>query len=185
VSRALINEKTQNLERIRSEKAALAATHASLTGEVQRAAAAAKAAQVDAVVTPGRESQSRADGAAKALEAVVAKRDAAEDRAGLLELAERQLEGEIRELDDVLVKAARAAAVLELTRRLDAGRPKAREWIVQAIAEAMIKGVIVGDLGLAAVQALEPGQYTGLVEGSIRASAVAIQESINRGEVFQ
>lgn len=184
MTRDLIAEKQANLERVRSERIALGATLAGLAEDVARAVDAARAAKLADVITPSPEAQRQAGVAGKALEAVVAKRDAAADRADLLDQAATALAAEIQDLDREVRKAGRAAAVVELTKRLDAGRTAAREWVVAAVAAEMIKGVIVTDLGLTAICALEPGRHISEVTTAISAAAAARREAVDRGEAL-
>lgn len=184
MSREVLNEKQAALEIVQAQRVELEKSRADLAGEVQRAVGANRAAQVDAVITTTRETQARAEAAARALDAVVQRRDAADARADLLEVAEKKLMEEIQRLDAVVIPAQRAESKIALAKRLDQNRSAARRFITDAVADQMLAGVIVSDAGLAAIQALAPGQFTNGIAHSISVQAAAIRETIDRGEVL-
>ena len=145
---------------------------------------AAKAATVATINTPGTAADRTAVQARDRLQqALTAERkwlDADEDTRASIQ----QLEAERSALADTVGAEERAAALQDLSKRIEEGLPVARAWMANVNAAAMLRGVLVSDPGLEVVNALDPARMLHENRQALLGAAAAVKDAVSRGEVL-
>jgi hypothetical protein len=170
------------LERAREARATVARELPGLEAAVRRSAEAARRAKIDAEITPGSQAKALIERAQAELERAVQARDAAADRAALLDDVEKDIVARIAECKVENDSARREAAIAALYERLETGREAALKWAADAVVAQRLRGVVVSDVGLAVVQALFPNKSGAEPGHALSSVAFGRLQAIERGE---